>query len=399
MDEAGLHPAAIAAPEDIQKIPPTRKMHYRRNFPAGVLAAGKTLNERGAIRSHSSGTGGERLVTVAPIFTLAERMSTALSVNPPVEAVLLRQSKRRTCRYAAPNCSDVECANPRSTMADRILADGTLVLPVHHDLLATTEPMIEQAIRELEEYDPQWLYIDPTHLAFLIRHMRRRGVKPPPVSAITFTYTSCTGVARRQIEEFFPRGLPMGEVVSMSEFGWVAMECRSGRMHMNTRSFFVELMCGPRPAQPGDLSELYLTSLGDRLSPHIRYQTGDFYRPLREPCPCGHPFPVVRCEGRGRDMIVREGQVVLTPAGLDDLVGRAPWLDVYRLHQKAEDHFVFWFIPNEHFEAAHERELHEALRVALGEGARIELDRTSYIASERSGKFLSCTSAVSAESW
>jgi phenylacetate-CoA ligase len=199
LEAVGLRPADLEKPEDLRRIPPTRKMHYRRNFPAGVLAAGKTLNDRFVHRSQSSGTGGERLVTVAPTFVLAERMSTVLSVNPPLDAYLTGRPNRRTCRYAAPNCSDVECANPRSTTADRILADGTLVLPVHHDLLATTEPMIEQAIRELQEYEPHWLYADPTHLAFLLRGLRRRGVKPPPVGAIALTYSLCTGVARRQL--------------------------------------------------------------------------------------------------------------------------------------------------------------------------------------------------------
>jgi phenylacetate-CoA ligase len=184
----------------------------------------------------------------------------------------------------------------------------------------------------------------------------------------------------------------------MSEFGWVAMECPHGRLHLNSHSFFVELMCGDRPAGPGELAELYLTSLGDRLSPHIRYQTGDFYRLLEQPCPCGHPFPAVRREGRGRDMLVRGGQVRLTPGELDVLVGRAEWMDLYKMHQVAEDHFVFHFIPSERFEERSARELGESLRAVLGADARIDLERTSYIPSERSGKFLSCTSALSEES-
>jgi len=396
MDDVGLRPADIRSAEDILRLPPTRKMHYRKNFPAGVLAKGKTLKDRFLFRSQSSGTGGERLVTVTQTFVLADRMNKTLSVNPRFDAYLMSVPKRRTCRYAAPNCSDVECATPNSTIADRTLPDGTLVLPVHHDLLSTTDAMVGQAIREITEYSPHWLYLDPTHLAFLIRGMKKRGLSPPACGAVALTYTLPTQVARRQIRAFFPEDTLVAAAISMSEFGWLAMECPEGRMHLNTHSYHIELLTSGRKAEPGELAELVITSIGDRVSPHIRYQTGDHYRLLDEACPCGHAFPVVRYEGRLRDMLQRKGKVILTPRGLDDLVGPAEWMDIYKMHQVDDDYFVFRFSPNERFEASHEEELARRLRAALGEDARVEMEQTSYIASERSGKFASCTSAASA---
>ncbi len=318
-------------------------------------------------------------------------------MHPAFRAFLMSHPRRRTCRYAAPNCSDVECATPGSTREDRTLPDGTVVLPVLHDLLATPPAMIEQAIRELLDVNPHWLYADPTHLAFLARHMARRGAQAPPsCAAIALTYSLGTAVARRQIAALFGE-VCTAEVVSMSEFGWVAMECPNGRMHLNTRSYYAELLVGDRAARAGELAELVLTSRGDKLSPHIRYRTGDYYRLEAVPCPCGHAYPSVRHEGRWRDMLRRGPEVLLTPRALDALVGPAPWLDLYKLHQASAAHFVFRYVPAGDRAPGRESELADALHTVLGRDARIDVEATSYIAGERSGKFASYTSALESD--
>lgn len=73
LDAAGLHPDDIRSPADFRRVPATSKADYRRHFPAGVLARGAKLGDEFTFRSHSSGTSGERLITVAHTFTLAER--------------------------------------------------------------------------------------------------------------------------------------------------------------------------------------------------------------------------------------------------------------------------------------------------------------------------------------
>lgn len=89
------------------------------------------------MRFQSSGTSGERLNSAIFSFDLARRQATSLSVNEKFNSLWLPGKKLKLCRYAPPNCSDVECGIGLSTMEERTLADGTLVLPVAHDLLAT----------------------------------------------------------------------------------------------------------------------------------------------------------------------------------------------------------------------------------------------------------------------
>lgn len=393
MAAAGLRPVDIRSEEDIRRIPLTQKADYRRGFPAGVLIRGTSVNDRLVLKSQSSGTGGERLVTVAHTYALAERMSATMTIHPGLRERFLEFRHQRPARYAAPNCSDIECASPHTTLQDRILPDGTLVLPVAHDLLATSESMLDQAAQEIDDWRTDWLYTDPTHLSHLIRHCQGQNILAPATCrGLALTYTACTQTARRQIDGYFDASVPRAEIVSMSELGWLAMECPNGQLHLNSSTFYLELIADNEAPLAETMEELVVTSLGDRLCPHIRYRTGDMYTVLGD-CTCGHPFPAVRHEGRRRDMIVRDTKIVLTPKQLDELIG-GDCVDLYKLEQLTEDTFDFRYIPADHPQHDCESHLRSVLVDSLRPG-HINIEATHYIPCERSGKFLSCVSAVS----
>jgi len=257
MEQAGLAPKDISEPSDIARIPPTTKKDYRKSFPAGVIASGYNLKSPHVMRFQSSGTEGDRLISVVLSYDLARRQASCLSFNSNFQLLWKPGLKLRTCRFAAPNCSDVECANPNSTMESRMLSDGTLVLPVYHDLLTTPSQMAHRALDEIEEYDPHLLFVDPTHFAFLIRAMRKAGRVPHKKEGfcIMSGYTLCTQVARRQIIECFGNDVAFADMLGMSELGFLGLECSAGHQHLNTNDYHLEFIRDGRPAESGELSE------------------------------------------------------------------------------------------------------------------------------------------------
>ncbi|MEU2611442.1 phenylacetate--CoA ligase family protein [Micromonospora sp. NPDC007271] len=395
LDRAGVDVDGLADLADFRSLPLTDKQFYRANYPAGVVAlAGPLSAEQHVLISHSSGTGGQRLTTAAHTYDLARRMADTTSVHLELKRRLLRARSQRIARYAAPNCSDVECASPLTTMESRTLRDGTLVLPVGHDLLATRPSMVEQAIEEVGIHRPDWFYTDATHLAFLLRQYRARALPPPAVSAVILTYTLATHVARRQVVAALAPAIPVAEVVSMSELGWVAMECPRGVLHLNTATFFMELLDATAAEVPeGGVGELVATSLRDRLLPHVRYRTGDLYRRL-PPCPCGSPFPAVRHEGRAVHHLALPDGRGLSPKEFDDLVGADPGVVLYRMQQRSPRRFRFSYVPAEGTDGtATGAALRERIVAALGPDAQVEVEQVEYIATDRTGKFLSCLGA------
>jgi phenylacetate-CoA ligase len=385
----GLRPEDIRDPADFHRVPPTSKAHYRRNFPAGVLAEGYTLSAPAVMRFQSSGTSGERLNSAVLSYDLARRQATAIGVNRRFDDLWRPGGRPRICRFAPPNCSDVECATGFSTLADRTLPDGTLVLSVAHDLLATPEWQVVKALDEIELYQPNLLVVDPTHFAFLTRAARRLGRKitSPAKLHIVCGYTLMTRVARRQIEEFMGPDIPVGDMIGMSELGYLGFECHLGRRHINNVDFYLEFV------GEGRTGELYVTTVDDALVPRIRYATGDYFTLLGNNCECGSDLPVVRIEGRASHLIRLSDGRVVTPGHLDGVIGNPPWLDLYQLEQDRTGRCIFRYIPNA---PADTRDLESRLAEALAPND-VRLEAVDYISCERSGKFQPYISCISAE--
>ncbi|MFZ6014700.1 MAG: hypothetical protein ACOYXT_30455 [Bacteroidota bacterium] len=395
LESSGVTLSTLRHFKDITGVPPTSKIHYRKNFPLKVLSHGFTMQDERLYRTQSSGTASERLITMEVGLFYMKRAMETLSVYPEVAAAF-SATPRRHIRYAAPNCSDVECANPNSTMADRLLKDGTLVLSVYHDLLTTTEKILENNVRELSLFKPSMYYIDSTHLAFLSRYMKTRGYRPP-VAPILSSYTIPTQISKRQVKELFGAATPYAEFVSMSELGWLALECAQGQLHINNKSYYIELIAQGKPVEPGELGELYVTTLDNGCTPKLRYKTGDIYKLVSSHCTCGHSFPTVEFHGRLSDFIIRDNTILLTPKSLDQLVMNPPWLTMYRFEQHDEKNYELSLITNNEYITRAEDDLVDRLRLKLGPDISLQVVQTHYIPTERSGKFLSCVSSLTKE--
>ena len=393
LESGGLRPHQIHGPADWRRVRPTEKADYRRHFPAGVLARDVTLGQLGLLQTQSSGTTGERLTSIIGLETSRRRLENCFAINAGFPVGLMWEYRKRICLYIPPNCAQVECANPNLNMQARLssLAPGAkprLTLPVLHDVLTTPEAMTARAARELTEYRPHLLIADPNYLSFLTRYMRRAGMGAPRIEGILSGYSRATAVARRQIAAFFGPSTSFAETIGMTEFSLaVAMECRRQRLHLDTASYYAELLVDGRPAERGEIGELYLTSLGDRISPHIRYRTGDFYRRPETECDCGTRCPALVFEGRRANLLDIFGTVVMTPPDLDDIVGAADWVDVYQLVQTGPAACLFRFIANERDDVRRRDELRSRIQARLGPRVDLDVQRTNYIACERSGKY------------
>jgi phenylacetate-CoA ligase len=391
MRGAGVNPHELASTSDFRRIPTTAKSIYRANFPSGVVASGARLNDPMVARLQSSGTEGDRLVTAVHAFTLAQRMTTCLRMNRHLK-FLLDAQQIRTCRYAAPNCSDVECANPNSTMQDRMLGDSTLVLPVYHDLLATPAMLIERALNEIRVYKPNCLYVDPTHIAHLMAEVDNveQVIGKDARLAVLCSYNLFTKNHRAGLARLFGPNVPVVNVLALSEFGFVATECEHGTLHLNNTDYYVEILDAEGAHVPaGTPGDLCITSVGDRLSPKIRYRTGDVLAYRRGTCACGRDFPAIDYFGRSKNAFHLATGVVVYASHVDDVIGVRSWLRLYQLTRLASGRYTLRCIIN----AEPQQDELAQLRIALcsllaSDDVRIEI--TDYIASERGGKFLTC---------
>lgn len=382
----------LASEKEFRALPFTGKPDFRRGFPAKVINPAESLPEL-TYTSSSSGTTGDRLVTVVHRPLLAERMAVTAAAHPALAERLLGAENRRVARLAAPNCSDVECATPLSTRADRTLPDGTLVLSVSHDVLATPDAMVDRMLEEITDHAPAWLYADPTHLAFLCHRARARGVTRLPVRAVVLTYSLLTHAARRAVTDALPEDAVVAEVLSMSEFGWFGIECALGARHLNEENFHHEILREDgTEAGPGELGELVVTSIGDRLSPHVRYRTGDLLEPGGA-CACGAPGRTVIHHGRASSRLLDgPGGRAVTPRQVDDTLADVTGVRHYRVDQSEPGTVRCRIITSPDTDPAEESgAVRDRLLALLPHVERVEVSTVAHIEAERSGKFATCS--------
>ncbi|HEY3353948.1 MAG TPA: hypothetical protein VGQ83_11915 [Polyangia bacterium] len=394
LDRAGVAPGAVRAPADLLQVPATTKRDYRRHFPARVLARGRHLGEPGVFTVSTSGTTDERLITAHHAGLANRRLFGTMRLNAAVWRTLRAATPRRYAMYAPPQCTAVDCANPDAGMEARLMPSGRLALPTTADFLLAPGGMLDQAARELDAFRPVMLDGDPFRISHLVRHLRRTGGAPLAVGVVALGFCQTTPGDRRVIRAGVTGATVVVETVGMSEFGKIAAECEHGGLHLNTGTFYPELVAGGRHAAPGELAELYLTTIGDRLAPHVRYRTGDLYTLVGGACPCGARAPLVRFEGRKTSVLVLADGRLLTPREVAEALAALP-LRLYQLEQRERERFAFSYLP-EDGAAVDAAAVQAAVRALVGAGVRLDVAARDAIASSQSGKFLTCRSAAGA---
>jgi len=187
---------------------------------------------------------------------------------------------------------------------------------------------------------------------------------------------SIPSVRRRIAEEW---GAEVLDHAGATEVGpWGVGDAAGGGLDVIEPWFHPEFLSVEtgRPAAPGELAELVLTTLGRAGAPLIRYRTGDLVRP-RWPCDeklaAGSP-PWVHLEGgvlgRSDDMLVVRG-VNIFPGAIDDIVRSFPEVVEYRLLLSTERSLDMLSLAIEdHLEApervARELQVRLGLRVEVG---------------------------------
>jgi phenylacetate-CoA ligase len=169
-----------------------------------------------------------------------------------------------------------------------------------------------------------------------------RRLKRPfnPPRAIGVTAAPLTPEVRARIESAL--GAPVFDQYRSSEIQYMAGECsRQDGLHVFSDMRYIEAVDDEGvPLPPGEVGNLVVTDLANRVFPIIRYRLGDRGALRSEVCPCGVNLPLMEPpDGRTVDMIrLPDGTVV--GGGLFTLFSGVPdAVSLFQLHQFA-DHSI-----------------------------------------------------------
>lgn len=247
-------------------------------------------------------------------------------------------------------------------------------------------PSYAQAIRR---FQPAYLYGYSSALFTLAYECARQGVGDLQFKVVLTNAEPVFEYQRVVIQQAFRS--PVRETYGMSEMAAAAGECDHGRMHWFPDAGVVEVI---QPEGDG-AGDLIATGLVNEDMPLIRYRVGDRVKPAAagQVCACGRTLPLLeRIEGRLDDVIVTpDGRRVgrLDPVFKADLSIREA-----QIVQEELDFVRVRVVPDAEFGARQEEELKQRLRLRLGEGIRVEIERVKEIERTANGKFRAVISRV-----
>jgi phenylacetate-CoA ligase len=292
--EAGVDPASIRGPQDIERLPFTTKDDLRRAYPARMLT--RPLEEM--IRLHaSSGTTGSSTViyyTRKDVDTWADLVA---------------------------RCMHMVGVRPEDTfqnMAGYGLFTGGLGIHYGAERLGClTIPAgagnSKRQLKMLEDFGVSVVHIIPSYAMHLSTVKEELGYTADRLRLriALIGAEPHTEAMRQRIEEIY--GIKAYNSYGLSEMNGpgVAFEClEQNGLHVWEDAYLPEII-DPDTGQHvpvGEIGELVLTTLCRESMPLIRYRTKDLTRFLPGSCPCGREHRRIdRILGRSDDMFIIKG--------------------------------------------------------------------------------------------
>ncbi len=163
------------------------------------------------------------------------------------------------------------------------------------------------------------------------------GLQAPPLRAVATTAAPLTPSVRRRLESAFDA--PVYDEYRCSEFGWMAGECRERQgLHLFGDVRLVEVVDEHgRTLPPGEVGDLVVTDLTNRVFPLIRYRIGDRGALVDGQCACGVTLPLVRQpEGRSTDVLRLPSGRALGHRLMAMFSAHPDSVRLFQIHQRAD---------------------------------------------------------------
>jgi phenylacetate-CoA ligase len=369
LDDAGVRPAEIRAPEDLVRIPPATKAALRAGYPRQTT---RPTGQRTHESCSSGSTGANFCVREDPetagwhraSFLLAMEWSGWRIGEPHLQTgMTLKRGPVKGIKDRLLRCSYVSAFDLSDEALDRAL-----------------EILDRKKIEHLRGY--------PGSLYYLARRAMEKGWNRPLRGVVTWG-DSLYSHYRGTIERAF--GARVLDTYGVGEGMQVSAQCEErGLYHLHALDVIVECVDDDGdPVSPGQTGHLLLTRLHAGPMPLIRYRVGDLGVLTAKTCPCGRGFAAIA----GMESIQgRDTDVVITPSGnrlivhfFTGILNHFPEIDSFQVVQEDSRSILVRVVPDVGYSAEIPPRIVAALR-EKGADLEIEVDTVDDIPAAPSGK-------------
>lgn len=301
----GVHPEDIRGTDDIHKLPFITKQDLRDNYPDRLVPA--RFNQKNGFVLSTSGSTGK------PVFIIVDRLSATKSLIAFARSLKSFGGNWRKTKIvliidlepgSAENAFFKESAVP---FLKRIFSLSNIKY-IH----LGEKP--EKIIKELDEFQPEFLGSDPNmlrQLAYLKINGQGKNVNPAHLLSSGSMLDSFT---RSYVEKAFDARI--FDTYGTTEGGPIAFECVEGDYHINSDFVKMEFLDEDNSPVPyGKPGRTIITKLYGTGTPIIRY-TGidDIAVPIKKETSCGITSEMIKqIEGRTSELIYLPNGKTLSP--------------------------------------------------------------------------------------
>ena len=364
-DQAGFAPSDLKSPDDLGRVPKTRKALYQQADPESFIARGYDIEK--LLRRRTSGSSGSPLNVY---YTPADRIyRTILHLR-----ILFYNGMRFRDRMA-------HISDSRNVPNYRYGFQKLGFLP--KEFIYAADPAAEQ-LDQLGKINPAVIYSYASSMVLLSSEVEKRGHSPVKPRLVFTTGELLNPDDRELINRAF--SVRLRDILGIVEMGDVAWQCPQVQgYHLSIDSFLAEVESDGKEAEPGQAGRLVLTNLHSRAMPFIRYEVGDVVTaPREEPCPCGCAFPRIDVlQGRADDWLYSADGKRVSP--LIFVIASIPGVQQYRMIQKAYEHIIVEILPGVGFNQETLKNVEKHVHEVMGPGMRIDVKQVELIP-QQSGK-------------
>jgi phenylacetate-CoA ligase len=250
---------------------------------------------------------------------------------------------------------------------------------------------IDKLVAKLNRIKPKFLHVYPSSLWVLANLIKEHNLELTfSPKAILCGSENLSPKQRQLFEEIFH--CRVYSWLGLAEKAILAGECEySHRLHVFTEYSYVELISqqGDRITQAGTTGEIIGTCFENRVTPFIRYSTGDLASYASEECSCGRKYPLIeKVEGRIQEMIVlNNGKIVpLTALFFGQHFSAFNTIKKMQVVQDEIGKILIRIIKSDNFSQDDHQEMIQTLQIATDNALNIQIEFVDDIPRTKTGK-------------
>jgi phenylacetate-CoA ligase len=252
---------------------------------------------------------------------------------------------------------------------------------------------LEQQAEWLREHDPHLLYAFPVNLDGLARVFAARRWRLNSLRRIFSGSEVLDDSLRERLRRVF--GVEVSDNYGSTE-AFLAWQCPAGSYHVNAEHVLLEIVDeSGRPASPGTMGRVLVTTLQNHLMPLIRYEIGDYAMAAEGTCRCGRTLPLIgQVLGRGINLFIDGSGKRFVPWPLFRPLTAREWITQYQVVQRALGSFAVRFVSDRDLSPVDEAEIGKHFEEITRAPVTIEFQRLELIPRAPSGKFMMAMSQL-----